>query len=259
MTDYIICIPSYKRAEICKNKTLTMLKNNNIDKSLIYIFVADKQEYDIYENILPKNMYQKLVIGLLGIVEQREFIERYFEEGKKIILFDDDVEEIDLSISELFNNNDLDYFFTKAFDIIKKEKCFIWGVYPVYNSYFRINRKEYTTNLSYIVGGFYGIINRPNMKSLECEISKEFGGQKEDVERSIKYFIQDGKIVRFNKIGYKTKYYGSVGGLGTFKERLKPMLEASHTLEYFYPEYGKVVTRKNGMTEFKLNKLNYTR
>ena len=37
------------------------------------------------------------------------------------------------------------------------------------------------------------------------------------------------------------------------------MLEASHTLEYFYPEYGKVITRKNGMTEFKLNKLNYTR
>ena len=31
MTDYIVCVPSYKHAETCNNKTLTMLKNNKIN------------------------------------------------------------------------------------------------------------------------------------------------------------------------------------------------------------------------------------
>ena len=42
----------------------------------------------------------------------------------------------------------------------------------------------------------------------------------------IKYFVQDGLVVRFNRIGIMIKYYGKSGGLGTFQERLKPMLEA---------------------------------
>ena len=60
----------------------------------------------------------------------------------------------------------------------------------------------------------------------------------EDVLRSILYSIQDGIVVRFNRIGFETNYYGKSGGLGTFQERLKPMLEACQRLQTTYPEYG---------------------
>jgi hypothetical protein len=107
--------------------------------------------------------------------------------------------------------------------------------------------------LNYIVGAFYGIINRPKLKTIELEITKE-NGQKEDVERTLKYFINDGIVLRFNRVGFTTKYYGKEGGLGTFENRLKPMLDASNLLLKKYPEYGRIKMRKNGMAEFVLKK-----
>jgi len=62
-------------------------------------------------------------------------------------------------------------------------------------------------------------------------------------------------VLRFNKIGFVTKYYGKSGGLGTFDARLKPMLEASKLLKKTYPEHGEISTKKNGMTEFRLKKI----
>ena len=67
-------------------------------------------------------------------------------------------------------------------------------------------------------------MNRPKLKSLKLTLFAD--SSKEDALRSILYFIQDGIVVRFNRIGFVTKYYGKSGGLGTCQERLKPMLEA---------------------------------
>jgi hypothetical protein len=46
--EYVIAIPSYKRAQVLQSKTMTVLASYNIDPKLIYIFVASKEEYDIY-------------------------------------------------------------------------------------------------------------------------------------------------------------------------------------------------------------------
>jgi len=51
-----------------------------------------------------------------------------------------------------------------------------------------------------------------------------------------------------------TRYYGAVGGLGTFKDRLAPMREAANTLYTHYPTLGYVRVRKNGMCEFVFNR-----
>ena len=247
--DYVICIPSYKRATLCNDKTLSTLMEHKIPKTKIYVFVANQKEYADYEKVIE----HKLIVGKKGLVQQREFISNYFKTGQRIVFFDDDVEKIDLSLSPLFKNKSLDYFLKYAFKECNKRQSFIWGVYPVFNPFFREPRPEITDNLNYIVGAFYGIINRPDLKELKLVITKK-NGQKEDVERTLKYFIYDGIVLRFNKIGFVTKYYGKQGGLGTFDARLKPMLIASQKLQKKYPQYGTIVTRKTGMTEFKLRK-----
>jgi hypothetical protein len=254
MTDYVVCIPSYKRSQICNEKTLKTLKKMNIPSSKIYVYLANKEEEEEYKKILDKKLYNKLVVGIKGLVPQRQFIMEQWPEGKHIVFFDDDVASIDLSMSKIFKGKSLDFFFKYAFKECKKMKSFIWGVYPVFNPFFRKARDEMSTCLNYIVGAFYGIINRPNLKSIQLSLTKE-NGQKEDVERTIKYFIEDGILLRFNKIGFETKYYGKSGGLGTFEARLKPMLEASKLLKKTYPEYGEISTKKNGMTEFRLKKI----
>lgn len=254
MSDYVVCIPSYKRAELCNEKTLSMLKHNKIPSDKIHVYVANQEEYEEYKKTLDPSLYGKLVVGKKGLVPQRQFIMEKWSQGKHIVFFDDDVAKIDLSMSSLFKGKSLDYFFKYAFEECDKQKSFIWGVYPVFNPFFRKAREEISTCQNYIVGAFYGIINRPNLKSIELTLTKE-NGQKEDVERTIKYFIEDGIVLRFNRIGFITKYYGKSGGLGTFDDRLKPMLEASKRLKAKYPDHGEISTKKNGMTEFRLKKI----
>jgi len=253
-SDYVICIPSYKRANVCNEKTLKTLHENKINSQKVYVYVANKEEYELYKNTLDKKYYNQLVIGVKGLVPQRQFIMNKWPNGKNIVFLDDDVATIDLSLSSEFKPHNLDYFIKYAFKECLKYKSYIWGVYAVYNPFFRKPKKDLTTDLNYIVGAFYGIVNRPNLKSIQLTITKE-NGQKEDVERTIKYFINDGIVLRFNKIGFITKYYGKEGGLGRFEDRLKPMKEACNRLEKAYGKYGSIKMRKNGMAEFVLKKI----
>ena len=248
---YVVCIPSYKRAQICNEKTLAMLKENGIDKSKIYVYVANKEEYEEYRKVLDKGLYNKLIIGQKGLVQQRRFISGQWPEGKNIVYLDDDIKSVDLKMS---GYKTLDAFFKDAFAECRKQKSYIWGIYPVYNPFFRKGQHPISTCLNYIVGAFYGNINRPHLKAIRTTLTEE-NGQKEDVEMALRYFIHDGIVLRFNKVGFITKYYGSTGGLGTFDERLKPMLEASKVLKKHFPEYGEIKTKKTGMTEFRLKKI----
>lgn len=255
MSDYIIAIPSYKRAEVCRDKTLEMLHKNHIPSNKIFIYVANKEEYEEYKKVIDNSKYNKLIVGIKGLVPQRQFIMSQWPEGKHIVFFDDDVAKIDLTISPMFRGKSLNNFLISAFEECKKQHSYIWGVYPVFNPFFRKGREEISTCLNYIVGAFYGVINRPKLKAIQLTLTKE-NGQKEDVERTIKYFIYDGIVIRFNRISFETRYYNPNGsGLGTFKDRLKPMLEASQKLLKSYPEYGSISTKKTGMAEFRLRKI----
>jgi hypothetical protein len=246
---YVICIPSYRRANICNEKTLQTLHENQIDPSKIYVYVTE-EEYELYNATLDKTFYNKLIIGEIGLVQQRQFIINQWEINQQIVFFDDDIEKIDLTLSDSQN---LDHFINHAFTECKNHKSYIWGVYAVYNPFFRKARKDMTTHLNYIVGAFYGIINRPQLETIKLTITTN--GQKEDVERTLKYFLHDGIVLRFNKIGFITKYYGKEGGLGTFKDRIEPMKEACENLKQHYDGYGNIKVRKNGMHEFVLRKI----
>jgi hypothetical protein len=250
---YIVSVPSYNRPELCNDKTLTMLKKYKINKKLIYVFVANKNEQDRYEKILDKKMYNKIILGKKGLVPQRQFVSEYFKQGQNIVFFDDDVVEVDLSLSKRFKSGTLDYFFKSAFIDCKQYNSFLWGPYPVYNPFFRKPRPELMTDLRFIAGPFFGIVNRPNLNSIKLTITKK-NDQKEDVERTIRYFKNDGVVLRYDKIAVKTQYYASKSDYGTFEERKKPMEQAAYNLLKAFPGFGIITKKKSGMTEFKLNK-----
>jgi cellulose synthase/poly-beta-1,6-N-acetylglucosamine synthase-like glycosyltransferase len=145
MADYVVCIPSYKRSEVCRDKTLATLKKMNIPASKIHVYVANKEEHEEYERILDKKSYNKLVVGIKGLVPQRKFIMDQWPDGKHIVFFDDDVQSIDLTMSSRFKGKSLDSFFKEAFratrilsaDFIspyKPSKFFFWCIsfQPVY-------------------------------------------------------------------------------------------------------------------------------
>ena len=74
MSDYIVTIPSYNRSKEIVSKSLRTLKNGNVSANNIYIFVANEEEQELYSNTVPKDLYYKIVVGKIGIANQRNFI-----------------------------------------------------------------------------------------------------------------------------------------------------------------------------------------
>jgi len=247
-SNYVVAIPTYNRVKELVHKSLPTLKNGKVSPSKIYIFVANKEQEKLYKEEVPTSMYHKIVVGKLGIANQRKFISKYFPENQYIVSMDDDVEALEMMTSpdKLVKIHDLDKFFKDAYKKLKEENLYIWGIYPVHNPFFM--KKNISTGLKFIIGVLYGYINRHNTK-LEPSIQAE---TKEDYEQSILYYQLDGGVLRYNYIVPKTKF-NAPGGLGT--DRFDRNKKAADYLKKTYPDIITIFHRKSGMPEVKLARL----
>jgi hypothetical protein len=247
-SNYVVAIPTYNRVKELVHKSLPTLKNGKVSPSKIYIFVANKEQEKLYKEAVPASMYHKIVVGKLGIANQRKFISKYFPEKQYIVSMDDDVEALEMMTSpdKLVKIHDLDKFFKDAYKKLKEENLYIWGIYPVHNPFFM--KKNISTGLKFIIGVLYGYINRHNTR-LEPSIQAE---TKEDYEQSILYYKQDGGVLRYNYIVPKTKF-NAPGGLGT--DRFDRNKKAADYLKKTYPDIITIFHRKSGMPEVKLARL----
>ncbi len=91
---YKLIIPTYKRAETLKNKTMAYLKKTNINAKNIFIYVANKEEKELYENTIDKNSYAEIIIGKRGLPQQRNFIQKTHKIGENLFMLDDDLKSI---------------------------------------------------------------------------------------------------------------------------------------------------------------------
>ena len=233
LKEYVVAIPSYKRPETLKKRTLKVLQDYKIEPKRIYIFVADSTQKQIYEDTLPKHSYHKIIIGKPGIKNIRNFMPKYFKEGQYIFYMDDDIYGIDRCVNtidkttkkhnKLVKLKSLKEFIKQAFNLSERTGLTNWGVYPVYNPYFMKptvkNVNEYvSTRLCYIIGFLTGVINNRHAEIRTID-------DKEDYERSIKYYLKDDGLLRFNNITCDTKCYQEPGGMQV--ERTKKRIHDS--------------------------------
>lgn len=251
-----IAIPSYNRSDVIEKKTLTTLLDGGIKPSQIYIFVANEKEKQLYEHI-PASKYNKIVVGKLGITNQRNFIKHYFKQGDHVVSIDDDIEGIyklqghkvtqnkvtQKVTQKLTKVKDVAAFFQSAFDTLKKENKYLWGIYPVNNPYFM--NKTVSKKLSFIIGALHGYIVR-DTPDLTAEV-------KEDYEQSILHYLKDGGVIRFNNITIKTKFLAP-GGVG--KDRFQANKKSANYLQKKYPQLVNIFHRKNGMAEIRFTRKN---
>jgi len=240
--DFKIVIPSYNRHKQLENKTLTTLKNNNINHKRIYIFVANEQERNTYFDYLDGNLYGQIIIGVKGIQQQREFIKQYFEQGDYLVSCDDDIEEF--YHLEIENNKkviksivNIEYEIIRTFIICNNLNKYLWGVQAHKNAFWM--KDEVACGLHFCVGVFYGFINRPHDEDLKTSSCIEV---KEDYENCILHCIKDKGVVRRNDLCFKT-VYNAPGGCG--KERYDKNLKAQEYLTTKYPQYCYKTFRKN--------------
>ena len=257
---YVIAIPSYKRQETLKKRTLALLQQYKIPSNKIYIFVATPEEKKLYQEHLDSNTYRELVVGKPGIQNIRNFMPKYFPEGQHIVYMDDDLYHIwecvntikpfDKKNNKLIKMKNLDNFIKRAFKLSQKSGFGNWGVYPTDNPYFmKPTAKDInayiSTKLTFLIGFLTGVIN-----SHKAEVRTI--GDKEDYERSIKYFLKDGGILRFNNVSCATKCYKEQGGMQFDRKKERSKVNAEKLMKD-YPEFVKInPSRKSGFVEIRL-------
>jgi hypothetical protein len=247
MIDYKIAIPSYKRPETIKKKTLKVLESYNIDPSRITIFVADESEYEAYKFSLKDTPYQNIVVGVPTIGAQRNFIERWYPEGTKLMMFDDDIEEVQKKISEqkLGRIDNLEEeVIIKGFEECKKFGAKTFGIYAASNAYFM--KERVYTKLCYIIASMFGVIVEHHDDLIRVT------NHGEDYEYSIRQYVRNGAVVRFDNYTVKSNYYKEDGGLQTIRTK-EYVHESIKKIAEMYPDLCTMYIRETtGMAELRL-------
>jgi len=265
---YVIAIPSYKRPVLIYKKTLATLAQHlgPIPPIPIFVFLANDEELAEYQSAWPQEFplqktAVKFVIGQKGLKNQRNYIMDYFAAYTNIVQMDDDIDDIlELVIPEkhlsgkrpnrgnrLKPIQNLHQFVINAFDKCRSVAAHILGIYPVPNAYFMTPTQ--TTDLRFIVGPMFGVINRQDTRL------RLTTNEKENVERTLKYFTLDGRVLRYNNITVATRYFKTMGGMQASQRtsaRRANALRAAEYLHKLYPNFTKIhLDKKSGWPEIK--------
>jgi hypothetical protein len=246
--DYEVAIPSYKRPETLRDKTLTILKAYRIPADKITVFVANKEQMEIYTKTLTSGTYGKIVIGIVGMGAIRNFISDYYPIGTCIVNIDDDIKGfLEYDATQPRKERPLRSLLSvirQGFHACEQAGARLWGVYPVANGYFM--KPKISKDLRYIIGSFWGCIN-PGTKEIKITLD-----DKEDYQRSILYYKADKAIIRLNNVSPISSYYKEPGGMQ--EERTKERVEKSaRWIVKTYPEYAVLnPSKKSGYMEVRL-------
>lgn len=222
-----IAIPSYQRSSfICSpHGTLTFLSKSNYPSHLIYIFVASEEEAILY-----RKLHHTVIVGVLGLANQRNFIRDYFEDGEIYLSMDDDIRGVKTQPYMSF----VDLVLKGMEEMNNGSK--LWGIMP--NDDGRKMKDKTTTHLAFIIGCFFLIKNDREIKITTSE--------KDDFERCILYFKKYGSVSRYNGAGVVTSYTKTAGGLQQ-EGRIERMLQGSNYLVNSYPKHISTIKKRKGL------------
>lgn len=259
-------IPSLSRIKTLQQKSLQLLIHSyDISPENIYVFVVKEELQEYKDILLPLYPTLQIYSGPLGLHHMRNYIRNYFPENTKLICLDDDIQELcimneDHTITDIksckrypltsITKDIFHAFLQDAFETLEKESLHFFGIYAVRNGYFMKGLSDKSMCLRFCVGAFWGCINQHH-KNLEIHLE-----EKEDVERTLHYFLQDGGVLRYNKICPVTRYYKEKGGMQSRNtDRIETSKQSCMYLMEMFPKHCKLYTsKKSGIYEVKLIK-----
>jgi hypothetical protein len=242
---YDIAIPSYQRPKVITEKTLKLLDYHGIDPARITVFVASEEELEKYKKTIP---HLKIIVGVPTIGAQRNFIERYYPEGTRLMMFDDDVQDVQrkedtklISIEKGTLERDI---IIKGFEEAEKAGAKTFGIYAASNAYFM--KERIYTKLCYIIASMFGVIVEHD------DFLARETNHGEDYEYSIRQYIKNGAVCRLDYITVKSNYYKEEGGLQLIRtpEYIKTSIEK---IAAMFPEHCTMYIRPTtGHAELRL-------
>tara|TARA_R110002110_G_scaffold409132_1_gene631212 strand:+ start:2707 stop:4005 length:1299 start_codon:yes stop_codon:yes gene_type:complete len=228
----VISVMSHKRPEVLNNNTMKYLICNVSTSYPIFVFVSGISDYKKYTEYFANFSHPITIIKAPNdYLKKCNYITRYFPVDQKVFWMEDDIEELQiLKDNKLVKLKKFDFFVKNGFEKCIENNTKIFGIYPVVNSYFM--REYHTTDFRFLIANAFGFISEHyNNKHLCCH-----SDAKTDYERSVLYYENFGKVIRFNNVCAITNNYTNKGGLndGDRKDR---EADAVFYLTTYYPQY----------------------
>ena len=249
MIDYKIAIPSYKRSNTLKEKTVGLLEKYNIPSENVTIFVANEEEKIAYTESLKDSPYKNIVVGVVGMGAIRNFIRDYYDEGDFIVNLDDDLSSFKKKNPEnekkmIDVDNPVTEIFLPMYELMMENENRLCGVYAASNAFF-MNYKP-KVGLYYCVGACWGNINSHD-ESLYVQLD-----DKEDFERTLQHYVKDGSVCRLDNITVISKYYTEDGGMQV-ERTIERIDKSADILVKRYPDLcSKYIRETTGHAELRL-------
>ena len=243
---FVVAIPSYDRPQQLRKKTLSMLAENRIPPHAITVFVANNTQRELYASEIG-DAY-KIVVGRKGMVNIRNAITMHYPPHTRILNVDDDVTYIgkgEASGERMTRTKNLVQLAKEGFALCKHHGYILWGLHPSTNRRSLKSAQTVSTDLKYIAGALFGIIND---KALRVTLDHA-----EDYERCIKVFSKYGGMIRFNRYTAMTTYYAK-GGLESTGRTVTKEESDKKELARRYPALATTYVRPGGRTEVRLLK-----
>ena len=245
MFAFRVGIPSYARIETLQQKTLSYLERCGIAPENIDVFCADQEQTDAYRAALGSKPYT-CIKAVPGIGAVRNFMHMHYPVGTRVFSMDDDISAIHLRHTEKYAppTYDLKTLLRQGFDALSVSGGSIFGISAVLNPFFM--RPGVTFSLKFIVGCAFGFVSN---RDLRFCVSID---DKEDIERTLLYYLAQGSTCRLNAYAPKTRYYTEPGGMQLDRTEAKNNASARYLLEK-YPQLCQVKkSTADGWMELRL-------
>ena len=242
--DYKIVIPSYKRHDIICSRTIGLLIEYKIPMNKVYVFVV-QEEFNAYKLVLPNVC--NIVVGVKGVNRQRDFISTYFDDGQPLVSLDDDIVSLDqLDIENTTKTKPVECLDTLIYETFYKLDTHglnLAGLYPVNNYYFLKDIE--TTDLRFIIGQFKIYYNKPHLEKRQFYLLEDF-------ETTLKYYLNDGGVLRLNNICINANIQTLSGGIED--RTIEKKTEEVNRFKKKYHNYCKIQYKPSGDLDVRLFK-----
>lgn len=238
-----VAIPTSNRVDRLRDSTLPLLLNGGVPAELITLFVPDAEQALAY-TMAVGHLGVRIQYGHgLGMRQARNAIATAYPTGTRLVQIDDDIRGIFRygDPKTLLPVESVDELFSELSEVAEGK---LWCVYPVPNPFF-MHPDRVRRGLWYAEGCLFGYTVR-NEEHEFVDLD-----DKEDFERSIRFFLRDGEVLRFDNITFRTRYYSEPGGMQDYRTP-DTIRRGAQALAELYPELAEARLAKSGRWEVKL-------
>lgn len=252
----IYAIPTYKRPELIKRRSLSVLKESEIPEKEVFLFVSSADELKEYQYLAELGYNVVYKQDLNSLKEKNNFILDYFGAGCKIVVMEDDIRALVRKDGNKKNRfHGIKELVKDAWRAASEHETKLWGISPTDNGMFLKERID--SGLKLVAGYFYGI-ETTDEPFLRCHTEA-----KHDYERTLLHYVRYGAVIRMDYVGQQSYSFTEKGGLQEqyaqehrielekqgceyLLNRFPHLVKRNHRVNYHYKEATELLLVRQG-------------